>query len=213
VTTDKVYEETDDNIWGYREIDRLNGFEPYSNSKSCSELVTASYYRSFLKSKCISVSTARAGNVIGGGDTSKDRIIPDCVRAAVNGETIVLRNPNSVRPYQHVLEPLFAYLLITSSGVSDNFNVGPNDDSCVTTGELTDLFCNAWGGVSWEKTAEKGVREAGFLKLDNSKIKSELDFSPKWDIKTAVQKTVEWEKANLAGIDITESQIKEYFRL
>lgn len=210
VTTDKVYAECENSVWGYRENDALGGFEPYSTSKACSELVTQSYDRSFLKEKGIAVSTARAGNVIGGGDRGKDRIIPDCVRAATNKETICLRNPNAIRPYQHVLEPLYAYLLIAQSGFSDCFNVGPNEDSILTTGELVDLFCKTWGGVKWITKEDRRFREAHVLKLDNSKIKAKINWRPKWDIKTAIQKTVDWEKTKLDGKDITDEQIYTY---
>lgn len=212
VTTDKVYAEFENSVWGYRENDALGGFEPYSTSKACSELVTQSYYRSFLKDKGIAASTARAGNVIGGGDRGKDRIIPDCVNAITKGEKIIVRNPNSTRPYQHVLEALYAYLLVAQSGLSDCFNVGPENENMVTTGELCDLFCEQWSdGASWETKEDKRYREADFLKLDNSKAKKFLMFYPKWNILTSIKKTVEWEKANLEGNDITEVQIREYF--
>ena len=155
VTTDKVYKNNEWE-WGYRETDELDGYDPYSNSKSCSELVTHSYEKSFLKDMDIAVSTARAGNVIGGGDFAADRIIPDCVRAVSGGKKIAVRNPHSTRPYQHVLEPLGAYLLIAEEQYQDSrkagsYNVGPDDRSCLTTGELADLFCAAWGnGAAWE---------------------------------------------------------------
>ena len=146
VTTDKVYANREW-AWGYRETDSLDGRDPYSNSKSCSELVTHSYSQSFFDNRRIAISTARAGNVIGGGDFAEDRIIPDCVRAVLSGEKIIVRNPESVRPYQHVLDPLFAYLMITQrqyeeKGMEGCYNVGPNEDSCITTGQLVNLFCN-----------------------------------------------------------------------
>ena len=155
VTTDKVYKNNEWE-WGYREIDELDGYDPYSNSKSCSELVTHSYEKSFLKEAGVAVSTARAGNVIGGGDFAPDRIIPDCVRAVAKGEKIAVRNPHSTRPYQHVLEPLGAYLMIAQAqyenpACTGSYNVGPGDDDCITTGQLADLFCNSWGGeAAWE---------------------------------------------------------------
>lgn len=147
VTTDKVY---DNQEWeyGYRETDPLDGYDPYSNSKSCSELVTHSYIKSFFGDGRCRVSTARAGNVIGGGDFAKDRIIPDCIRAAAAGKEIIVRNPYSIRPYQHVLEPLFLYLTVAMKQYEDPkyggyYNVGPDDKDCVTTGQLTDFFCQA----------------------------------------------------------------------
>lgn len=217
VTTDKVYENREWN-WGYRETDALDGYDPYSNSKSCSELVTHSYKKSFLDETGIAVSTARAGNVIGGGDFAKDRIIPDCVRAAMAGEEIIIRNPYSVRPFQHVLEPLTAYLMIVekqavSAETQGYYNVGPQEDDCITVGALADLFCNAWTGVSWKNVCDKGPHEASFLKLDCSLIKSKIGWKPKWDIKKAVEKTVEWAKVYQSGESIRacmEAQIQEF---
>lgn len=199
VTTDKVYENREWE-WGYREIDPLDGYDPYSNSKSCSELVTHSYRKSFFSDGRIAISTARAGNVIGGGDFACDRIIPDCVRAVSDGRKIKLRNPNSIRPYQHVLEPLAAYLMIcakqySNNSFADSYNVGPNDNSCVSTEKLVNLFCSAWSnGASWEVVETGGPHEANFLKLDCSRIKKAFGWAPKWNIETAVVKTVEWVK-------------------
>lgn len=221
VTTDKVYD-NQEWCWGYRETDALDGFDPYSNSKSCSELVTHSYRKSFLASVGVSVSTARAGNVIGGGDFSVDRIIPDCIRAATAKRPIELRNPASVRPYQHVLEPLMAYLQIAmaqaqQSELAGSYNVGPDESDCVTTGELADLFCKAWGeGATWQSTADAGRRphEAGFLRLDCSKLKQTLSWRPRWHIDTAVEKTVAWTKAWQQGesaANLMDAQIRDFF--
>lgn len=221
VTTDKVYRNNEWE-WGYRETDSLDGYDPYSNSKSCSELVTSSYTKSFFNSRGIAVSTCRAGNVIGGGDFASDRIIPDCVRAMEKGEKIIIRNPYSTRPYQHVLEPVIAYLKLAAlqyenPELAGNYNIGPDDCDCVETGELADIFCKAWSdGASWENVAEKDApHEANFLKLDCSKIKSVLNWKPRWHIGQAVEKTVEWSKAYLENEDVTkvmEAQIKEYLR-
>ena len=219
VTTDKVYKNNEWE-WGYRETDELDGYDPYSNSKSCSELVTHSYEKSFLKEQKIAVSTARAGNVIGGGDFAADRIIPDCVRAVSEGKKIAVRNPHSTRPYQHVLEPLGAYLLIAQAqyedaAKADSYNVGPDDRSCLTTGELADLFCNAWGeGAEWENLSQGGPHEANFLKLDCSRIRSALGWKPRWQVEEAVTNTAKWYQAWLNGDDMevyTDFQIKEYF--
>lgn len=207
ITTDKVYynHEWD---WGYREIDSLDGYDPYSNSKSCAELVTASYVRSFFDNSEVAVSTCRAGNVIGGGDFSSDRILPDCMRAAISGQTIQVRNPYSIRPYQHVLEPLFAYLLIAQKQFENVktagcYNVGPEDSDCVATSTLVDLFCKKLGnGLAWENLYIDGPHEAGFLKLDCSKLKSILDWKPKWNIETAISKTVEWIRVYQSNGDI-----------
>lgn len=219
VTTDKVYQ---NNEWeyGYREIDRLNGYDPYSNSKSCSELVTSSYINSFFNHKDIAVSTCRAGNVIGGGDFAKDRIIPDCVRAMESKSEIIVRNPYSTRPYQHVLEPVVAYLTLAAeqyknSEVAGSYNIGPDECDCVSTGTLVDLFCNKWGdGANWKNIAEKNApHEANFLKLDCSKLKAVLGWKPKWHIDDAVEKAAGWSRAYLDGADISEvmeKQIKEY---
>lgn len=221
ITTDKVYENKEWE-WGYREIEALNGFDPYSNSKSCSDIATQSYIKSFFSRKTSpAISIARAGNVIGGGDFSKDRIIPDSVEACSKNKVIHVRNPYSIRPYQHVLEPLSAYLWIIFRQASDHsladcYNVGPNEDDCVTTGKLVSLFCEAWGeGAKWETKAEKNaVHEANFLKLDCSKIRSRLGWYPIWNIDNAVSNTVEWSKAWLAGesvSDVMDRQIKKYF--
>lgn len=218
VTTDKVYENREW-CWGYREDDPLDGYDPYSNSKSCSELVTHSYKKSFLGKMGIPVSTARAGNVIGGGDFAKDRIIPDCVRAVTAKQAIILRNPYSVRPFQHVLEPLSAYLMIAEAQACEPekqgyYNVGPDDVDCVTVGELATFFCDAWQeGVSWKNVSDEGPHEAAFLKLDCSKIKNTLGWKPRWDIRTAVDKTVEWSKIYRDKGDVRacmEAQIREF---
>jgi CDP-glucose 4,6-dehydratase len=200
ITTDKVYENKEW-LWGYRENDNLCGFDPYSNSKSCSELVTNSYRNSFFSNKNSSaISTARSGNVIGGGDYAEDRIIPDCIRAVQAGKPIILRNPRSVRPYQHVLECLRGYLLLAEKQYTDKslegaYNFGPDDESCVTTGNLAYLFCTAWGkGASWLTESDDGPHEANFLKLDCAKSKSILGWKPEWNIKTAVEKVVEFAK-------------------
>lgn len=199
VTTDKVYDNKEREDEGYREDEPLDGYDPYSNSKSCSELVTHSYARSFLIEYGIAVSTARAGNVIGGGDFATDRIIPDCVRAALSGNTMVIRNPHSTRPYQHVLEPVFAYLMIAKAQYENPklagwYNVGPDDCDCVTTGELVMMFSSMWEGLNIEIKSDNGPHEAGFLKLDCGKLKNTFAWAPKWHIKEAVAKTVEFSK-------------------
>jgi CDP-glucose 4,6-dehydratase len=200
VTTDKVYENTERNM-GYRENENLCGYDPYSNSKSCSELVTYSYRNSFFNNENTSaISTARSGNVIGGGDYAEDRIIPDCIRAVTKKKEIIVRNPHSTRPYQHVLECLCGYLILAEKQYNDKslegaYNFGPDNESCITTGKLTDLFCNAWGSnATWKTQGDGGPHEANFLKLDCSKAKEVLGWNPCWNIKTAVEKTVEFAK-------------------
>ncbi len=214
VTTDKVYHNREWE-WGYREEDPLDGFDPYSNSKSCSELVTHGYKNSFFDGGVPAISTARAGNVIGGGDFANDRIIPDCVRAAAAHQEIHVRNPRSVRPFQHVLEPLYAYLLIAAKqyedpGFAGYYNVGPDDRDCVTAGELAELFCKAWGeGQSWMAGNAGGPHEANFLKLDCSRMKHVFGWKPVWGIKEAVEKTVEWSRAWLEGQDVDGIMLRQ----
>lgn len=222
VTTDKVYLNKEW-AWGYRENEELDGYDPYSNSKSCSELVTHSYKRSFFTDgegkSIVPISTARAGNVIGGGDFANDRIIPDCIRAAEQHKDIVVRNPYSTRPYQHVLEPLYAYLLIAMKQYEDckyagYYNVGPDDVDCFQTGALVDLFVSKWGdGMKWVNKYDGGPHEANFLKLDCSKLKTTFGWTPRWNLDEAMEKIVEWSKIWLAGGDVREcmdKQIKEF---
>ncbi len=210
VTTDKVYCNRE---WekGYVETDVLDGYDPYSNSKSCSELVTACYIRSFLQDAGISVSTCRAGNVLGGGDFAKDRIIPDCVRAAFAGEPLILRNPHSTRPYQHVLEPLFVYLMIAMKQTENpvyagSYNVGPDDANNVTTGMLADRFCYHWNlgegdEMKYKIMSDKGPHEAGFLKLDCTKLRSTFLWEPTWSIDDTLEKIVEFERLRKLLLD------------
>ncbi len=221
VTTDKVYlnAERED---GYTEEESLNGFDPYSNSKSCSELVTSSYTKSFFENKGVAVSTARAGNVIGGGDFATARIIPDCVRAMKSKEHIVIRNPKSIRPYQHVLEPIWVYLMIAEKQYKNRayqgcYNVGPEEVDCIETQELVQLFCAAWGeGADWiVKKEEQAPHEAKILRLDCGKLKSTFGWMPKWSIQESVEKTVEFSKVLLKKGNIEqefEREIVEFLR-
>ncbi len=224
VTTDKVYLNRE-RAEGYREDEELKGYDPYSNSKSCSELVTYSYCNAYFSgangNPVLPVSTARAGNVIGGGDFAKDRIIPDCVRAAIAQKPVIVRNPHSTRPYQHVLEPLFAYLLIArrqmeTPALAGCYNVGPDDEGCYTTGALVDLFVRYWGdGLQRLDQGDGGVHEANFLKLDCGKLKRTFGWKPRWTLTTAVEKTVEWTKVWQAGGDVgacMDEQIAAFLR-
>lgn len=215
VTTDKVYLNKEWE-WGYRENEELNGFDPYSNSKSCSELVTSCYKNSFFISaegdRMPAVSTVRAGNVIGGGDFAADRIVPDCVRAAMEGKEIIVRNPYSVRPYQHVLEAVSVYLMIAQKQYEDikyagNYNVGPDDTDCYSTGELVVLFCKKWKAVTgrevvWENICDGGPHEANFLKLDSSKLKKTFGWHPVWNVEQAMEKVAEWTAAYVEKEDM-----------
>ncbi len=220
VTTDKVYLNREW-AWGYRETEELDGFDPYSNSKSCSELVTHSYKNSFFADGHVAISTARAGNVIGGGDFANDRIIPDCVRAAMNHQDIVVRNPFSTRPYQHVLEPLYAYLMIAAKQYEDGafagyYNVGPDEADCFQTGALVDLFVQKWGeNLQWVNRYDGGPHEANFLKLDCAKLKATFGWRPRWNLDTAMEKVVEWTKCYLAQDNVRscmDKQIGEFLR-
>ena len=207
VTTDKVYRNNEWE-WGYRENEPLDGFDPYSNSKSCSELVTHSYKDSFFADGRVAISTARAGNVIGGGDFANDRIIPDCIRAALEHRDIIVRNPHSTRPYQYVLEPVMAYLYIAAAQYEDGkyagyYNVGPDECDCFRTGALVDLFCHSWGeDMKWIDRFDGGPHEANFLKLDCSKLKTTFDWKPVWNLGEAVSRTVEWSKIMRDGEDM-----------
>ncbi|MDR1001309.1 MAG: CDP-glucose 4,6-dehydratase [Clostridiales bacterium] len=214
VTTDKVYRNNEWS-WGYRETDALDGYAPYANSKSCSELVTASFKRTY---NLPPIFTARAGNVIGGGDFLGNRIVPDCFRACAKGEPIILRNPKSIRPYQHVLECLFGYLLLLSdTSKAGSYNIGPDAKDNITTEQIAKLFCNAWGNDASYKAIplEKSFYEDALLKLDTSLIRSIYGWEPRWNIAIAVEKSVEWYKAYQCGGDINAvmgNQIKEFMK-
>lgn len=221
VTTDKVYENDDILNHLFKEDEKLDGYDPYSNSKSCSELVTHSFYKSYLKEANIAVSTARAGNVIGGGDFSKDRILPDAAKALKNNKPLIIRNPYSTRPYQHVLEPLFCYLLIAKEQYSDSslcgsYNIGPDPCDFTTTENLIKMFqlhCN--NEFSYVIKSDNGPHEASFLALDNNKLKATFGWEPRLRINEAVKLTAEWYcawKKDGDVVSITESQIKEFFR-
>ena len=232
VTTDKVYKNFE---WdrGYYEDDILGGFDPYSNSKSCSELVTDSYKNSFFggpsgtteEGRIVAISTCRAGNVLGGGDFACDRIIPDCFRAVEKGETIIVRNPFSVRPYQHVLDPITAYLTIAMEqyndiSKADSYNIGPEEEDCIHTGELVDLFCDKWNisicdlnKATRQDVCVEGPHEASFLKLDCSKVKSRINWTNKWHIDKTMDNVVSWYKEYMRNEDmyrVTMKQICEY---
>ena len=221
VTTDKVYK-NEERGEAFREEEPLDGYDPYSNSKSCSELVTHSYVNSFFREMGIAVSTARAGNVIGGGDFARDRIIPDSVRAAMAGEIIKVRNPYSIRPFQHVLEPLFMYLTILREQylrpeLAGAYNIGPEDADCVTTGDLVTRFCTAWNGsrkegdreLTWEDVGNIGPHEATFLKLDCSLARKTFGWRPVWNIDRALTETVNWTRVYAAGGDMKKEMNRE----
>ena len=218
VTTDKVYRDNG-NIQVFSEEDFLDGADPYSNSKSCSELVTHCYQRSFLSSAGAALSTARAGNVIGGGDFARDRLVPDCVRAVLADRPIVIRNPRSVRPFHHVLESLGAYLMIARAQYDDAalagwYNVGPRYEDCLSAGALADEFCTCWGeSARWEHHGDNGPYEAARLQLDSTLIRKTFGWHPVWDVHEAIYRTVEWTRAGMdekRASDCLDEQIERW---
>jgi CDP-glucose 4,6-dehydratase len=222
ITTDKVYKESD-NKTAYKENAELCGFDPYANSKSCAELVTYSYKKSFLDELNIPVSTARAGNVLGGGDFTKHRLVPDCARGASSKKPIIIRNPNSVRPFQFVLEPLYGYLLIAvkqteNFAFADTYNISPPHGTENTSSEIADLFCKYYGdNSSWITTENPDINtmhEADILRLDSEKIRATLGYNDSLDIAKTVEWTAQWYKSfynNNNSHDILTHQIEEYF--
>lgn len=226
VTTDKCYENREWH-WGYRESDPLGGYDPYSSSKACSELVTSAYRSSFFNpsnysSRGVAIASARGGNVIGGGDWAVDRLIPDCVRALLNGEKIIIRNPNAIRPWQHVLEPLSGYLLLSQKLFEEGphfacgWNFGPDGGDVRPVIWVVERICSKWDGkASYEVANREQLHEAHYLKLDCSKAKAELMWYPKWNLKKAIDSVIEWMQAYRDNKDLREvciKQIKEYTR-
>lgn len=222
VTSDKCYENREW-AWGYRENEPMGGHDPYSCSKGAAELVTASYRRSFFADAGIHLASGRAGNVIGGGDWAANRLVPDLARGLMAGETIVIRNPSAIRPWQHVLEPLSGYLLLAErlcgpdgADLADGWNFGPYESDVKPVAWIADCLCEAWGdGASWRLETEAGVapHEAHYLKLDCSKARGELDWRPRLDLKGALQWIVAWTRSYAAGddmIDVTSGQIERF---
>jgi len=225
VTTDKCYENREWH-WGYRENEPMGGYDPYSNSKGCSELVTSAYRNSFFNPKDyekhgVAIASARAGNVIGGGDWADDRLIPDFIRSITKDEKVLIRSPYAIRPWQHVLEPLTGYLTLAAKlyteGVqyAQGWNFGPEDSDAQNVEWITNTICQLWGeGASFEIDQNPQPHEANYLKLDCSKAKAELGWVPKWNIETTLKSIVDWNKAYLKSDDIrevTNNQINQYF--
>ncbi len=215
VTTDKVYLNNDEDE-AFTEDMPLDGYDPYSNSKSCSELVTHSYKKSFFcGERETAISTARAGNVIGGGDFATDRLIPDCVRAAGRGEDIILRNPDSTRPFQHVLEPIFIYLAIAKAQYEDPskqgaYNVGPELKDCISAGRMAGIFAEKWGdGLKTVIRPDGGPHEAAFLRLDCTRLKETFGWRSVWNIDRALEKTVEMSRVYFDGGDLKKELLKQ----
>ncbi len=198
VTTDKCYENREW-VWGYREDEPMGGFDPYSSSKACSELVTSAYRRSFFTEQGIALASARAGNVIGGGDWASDRLVPDIIRAFDSGAPVIIRNPRSVRPWQHVLEPLSGYMTLAESlwkspqAFSSAWNFGPRDEDAKPVSWIVDALSKKWRGrASWTLDNNVQPHEANYLKLDSSKAKHELGWTPTWSIDDALSKVIDW---------------------
>lgn len=220
VTTDKCYENKEW-FWGYRETEPLGGYDPYSSSKACSEIVTSAFRNSFFNIKDydthrVAVASARAGNVIGGGDWADDRLIPDCIRSLLENKEIHIRNPNATRPWQHVLDPLSGYMILAKKlynfgpDYSEAWNFGPNDDDARSVEWVVKKLCSKWGNKA-SYVVDNGTHphEANYLKLDISKVKSRLSWAPTWDINTAIEKTIEWSKAYLKNEDLRECCLKQ----
>ena len=225
VTTDKCYENKEW-LWGYRENEPMGGYDPYSNSKSCSELVTSSFRSSFFNTNeyqkhGVALASARAGNVIGGGDWAEDRLIPDFIRAIMRGEKIKIRNPYAIRPWQHVLEPLSGYLTLcerlskVGPAFSEGWNFGPDDNDAKTVEWVINKICELWGNsAAYELNKEPQPHEANYLKLDCSKAKTLLGWYPRWNIETSLQMIVDWNKSFHNDVDMRQvcvRQIEEYF--
>jgi CDP-glucose 4,6-dehydratase len=221
VTTDKCYENKEW-VWGYRENEPMGGHDPYSNSKGCAELVTSAYRQSFFSGPTTrnAVASARAGNVIGGGDWSIDRLIPDAIKAFETNQALMIRNPSATRPWQHVLEPLSGYLTLAQGlyekgrSLASGWNFGPRDEDNCSVQDVVDLMISGWGGAArWEKDGTAKPHEANLLKLDCSKAYQQLGWAPKWNLETAIQKIVEWQKsfqANANMRDVSLAQINQY---
>jgi len=221
VTTDKCYENKEW-TWGYRENEPMGGYDPYSNSKGCAELITSAYRQSYFSSpnSMNKIASARAGNVIGGGDWSEDRLIPDAIKAFEASQPLMIRNPLSTRPWQHVLEPLSGYLMLAQalyregSSFASGWNFGPRDEDNRSVQEVVDILISSWGhSASWEKEGSEQPHEANLLKLDCSKARSQLKWIPQWDLEVAIQKIVLWQKAyqkkeNMREISL--AQINDY---
>jgi CDP-glucose 4,6-dehydratase len=218
ITTDKCYE-NDERIQGYKEGDPMGGYDPYSSSKGCAELVTSAYRRSFLQDQGVGLASVRAGNVIGGGDWANDRLIPDILRSFEKNKPVVIRNPKATRPWQHVLEPLSGYLILAEKlyknqkKYAEGWNFGPNENDVKPVGWILDRMISEWPDSSWELDQNSNPHEADFLKLDISKAKSKLDWRPTWNLSHTLEKIVSWHKAwlNQENMqDVCLAEIEEY---
>jgi CDP-glucose 4,6-dehydratase len=211
VTTDKCYENREW-VWGYREADSMGGFDPYSSSKGCAELITSAYRQSFLQHGQVALASVRAGNVIGGGDWALDRLVPDILRAFEKGQSVTIRNPRATRPWQHVLEPLSGYLMLAErlhtdcQTFAEAWNFGPADQDCRSVEWIVSRLAQAWGnGATWIVQTDEQLHEAQYLKLDCSKARQRLHWSPRWSLETALPRIVRWHRAWHAGEDVRTS--------
>ncbi len=220
ITSDKCYENREW-VWGYRESDPMGGYDPYSSSKGCVELVTTAFLRSFFSTpQTVGIASARAGNVIGGGDWAGDRLIPDAIRAFQDKRELIIRSPDAIRPWQHVLEPLAGYMLLAQRLYQNperwvgGWNFGPDSDDVRPVKWIVDELCQLWGGgASWRLDSNQQQHEAHYLKLDISKAKTDLGWTPKWGLDQSLQRTMEWYKAHMAGKDMRDlsiAQIRAY---
>ena len=210
VTTDKCYDNKEW-VWGYREDEPMGGHDPYSSSKGCAELVSSAYRNSFFKAEGIAMATARAGNVIGGGDWAPDRLLPDALRALQKQESVKIRNPHAIRPWQHVLEPLSGYLILAEGlyekghTFAEGWNFGPREEDAQSVRWIVERLCESWGrGAIWEQQTGEHPHEAGYLKLDISKARQRLNWEPRWSLQTALTHIIDWHQANLSGLDMHE---------
>ena len=209
VTSDKCYENKEWE-WGYREDEPMGGYDPYSSSKGCAELVTAAYRRSFFSSEnTASLASARAGNVIGGGDWAEDRLIPDILRAFEKSKPVIIRNPLSIRPWQHVLEPISGYLVLAQElflngdEFAEGWNFGPKDEDCKPVSWILDEMVKYWGNnAKWDIDKYNNPHEAGYLKLDCSKASNKLKWNPKWSLQQTLKSTIDWHKIYINGDDL-----------
>lgn len=220
ITSDKCYENREW-VWGYREDEAMGGYDPYSNSKGCAELVASAYRNSFFNPKDyaqhgVALASVRAGNVIGGGDWAKDRLIPDILRSFQNGQPVIIRNPHSIRPWQHVLEPLSGYLLVAQQlylngcAYAEGWNFGPNDNDAQPVQFIVETMVQLWGdNASWQLDGANHPHEAHYLKLDCSKAKMRMGWQPRWDLVTTLGRIVNWHKAWLTGENMRARSLQE----
>ena len=215
ITTDKCYENKEW-VWGYREEEPMGGYDPYSNSKGCAELVSSAYRKSFLKAEGIAMATARAGNVIGGGDWALDRLVPDILRALEKQQAVHIRNPHAIRPWQHVLEPLSGYLLLAErlyehgQAEAEGWNFGPRDEDAQPVQWIVERLCETWGhGANWSLQPGDHPHEASYLKLDISKARQRLHWAPRWSLQTALSRITDWHQAWLSGTDMRAYSLEQ----